>query len=214
MSKLNPHVSILNFHYAAPPSAVAENRGLNRPVAFDETGFRGTHDLPYRTEAWDFFLAGGAVYSNLDYSFSASHPDGTLKVTTSPGGGGPELRRQLQVLKRFLEGLDFVHMKPENGVIKGGRITAPLGGNPPEARATARALVQPGKTYAVYVKGGVRAELVLDLPAGRYTVEWVDTKSGAVARREDVQHTGGNRVLASPEYAEDIALRLRRTPGP
>ena len=84
----NPHVGVLNFHYCSPPDAVAMNYGLNRAVGFDETGFRGTADLPYRTDAWDFLIAGGAVYSNLDYSYSAAHPDGTADVTTSPGGGG------------------------------------------------------------------------------------------------------------------------------
>ena len=103
---------------------------LNRAVGFDETGFRGTADLPYRTDAWDFLIAGGAVYSNLDYSYSPAHPDGTAKVTTSPGGGGIVLRRQLTVLKEFMDGFDFVHMKPDNGVVRDGRITLPLAGTP------------------------------------------------------------------------------------
>ncbi len=38
----NPNVGVLNFHYCSPPEAVALNLGLDRPVAFDETGFRGT----------------------------------------------------------------------------------------------------------------------------------------------------------------------------
>ncbi len=105
----NADVNILNFHYCSPPDAVAQNYGLKRAIAFDETGFRGTSVRPYRTDAWDFFIAGGAVYSNLDYSFSASHPDGTLEVTTSPGGGGPGLRAQLAVLKEFMDGFDLVH---------------------------------------------------------------------------------------------------------
>ncbi|MGH9360873.1 MAG: hypothetical protein ACRD2T_03085, partial [Thermoanaerobaculia bacterium] len=66
----DPQVSILNFHYASPPAAVAENYHLRRPIAFDESGFRGPQDAPYRTEAWEFLVAGGAVYSNLDYSYT------------------------------------------------------------------------------------------------------------------------------------------------
>jgi hypothetical protein len=213
VEKENPNITILNFHYAAPPDAVAVNFGLNRPIGFDETGFRGTGDLPYRTEGWDFLLAGGAVYSNLDYSYSAAKPDGTAKVTTSPGGGGPELRKQLAVLKEFMDGFDFVHMKPDNAVIVDGRVTAPLGGAPgaaQEAKVTVRALVEPGKQYAVYFKGGVKAELTLDLPRGAYKAEWVDTKTGEVAKSADFDHDGGGRALASPEYAEDVALRVRR----
>jgi hypothetical protein len=208
----NPHVSVFNFHYAAPPQVVAVNYRLNKALADDETGFRGPDDLPYRTEGWDFLLAGGAVYSNLDYSFTPRHPDGTLRVTTSPGGGGLRLRKELQVLKRFVDSLDFVHMKPDNSVIKGGRVTAVLAGNPAEARVTARALVQPGKAYAVYVRGGTRAELSLEMPAGKYRAEWVDTKTGAVAKSEDIDHGGSTRRLESPEYADDVALRVKRVP--
>jgi hypothetical protein len=191
---------------------VGLNYRLGKALADDETGFRGTSDQPYRTEAWDFLLAGGAVYSNLDYSYTPRRSDGTFRVTTSPGGGGPRLRQQLQVLKRFMDGLDFVHMKPDNSVIVAGRITAPLAGNPPEARATARALIQPGKTYAAYIRGGSQAELTLDLPAGSYRAEWVDTKTGEVARATDFEHGGGRKVLAAPEYTEDIALRVLRQP--
>ncbi len=33
----------------------------------------------YRTEGWDFLIAGGALYNNLDYSFTPQHPDGHLR---------------------------------------------------------------------------------------------------------------------------------------
>ena len=36
-------------------------------------------DAPYRTEAWDFVIAGGGLYNNLDYSFAAGHEDGTFE---------------------------------------------------------------------------------------------------------------------------------------
>ncbi|HZT81996.1 MAG TPA: hypothetical protein VFA26_17350, partial [Gemmataceae bacterium] len=211
VQKPNPHVSIFNFHYSTPPDSVAQNYALNRAIADDETGFRGTGNLPYRAEGWDFLLAGGAVYSNLDYSYSCSKPDGTAKVTTSPGGGGPELRKQLSILKQFLEGFDFVRMKPSNGVLKGGSATAAFTAGPtPEAKVTARVLAEPGKQYAIYVRGGTQAELVLELPAGTYRAEWVDTKTGKAARTEDIEHKGGTRKLASPAYTEDIALRIKR----
>jgi hypothetical protein len=204
----NPHVAIFNFHYATPPDSVAVNAKLNKVIGDDETGFRGTGDLPYRTEAWDFLLAGGGVYSNLDYSFSCKHPDGTAKVTTSPGGGGPVLRKQLQILKEFMDGLDFVSMRPDNSVLKGGHITAPLAGN--EAKATVRALSAAGRAYAIYVRGGTQATLELALPVGKYRAEWINTKTGAVDKKEEFEHGGGTKKLASPPYQEDIALRVRR----
>jgi hypothetical protein len=207
----NSHVSIFNFHYAHPPDTVAVNFGLGRAIADDETGFRGKDDRHYRTEGWDFFLAGGSVYSNLDYSFTCRHPDGTTPVTTSPGGGGSELRRQLRILKEFMDSFDFIKMKPDNAVIKGGLATVAIAGNPPEARMTARALVEPGRAYAIYLKGGTQAELKLDLPAGAYSVEWVNTKTGKIDKREAINHPGGEKALSSPEYVEDIALRIKRS---
>jgi hypothetical protein len=211
----NPHVSVFNFHYATPPRAVAENYRLNKVIGDDETGFRGREDRPYRTEGWEFILAGGAVYSNLDYSFTPGKPDGTFPVTTSPGGGGPELRRQLSILKRFIEGFDFIAMRPANRVLKGGRSLGPLplegrADDAKEARVSARVLAEPGKAYAVYVRGGTQAELVLDLPAGPYSAEWVSTRTGQVEKAETFEHDGGDKGLTSPAYAEDIALRVIR----
>ena len=113
-------VSIFNFHYAAPPFTVGMNFGLRKPIADDETGFRGITDRPYRIEAWDFFMAGGAVFDHLDYSFTTDHEDGTDRVVEpTPGGGGPNFRFQMQVLKRFIEGFNFVKMAPDAKVIAG-----------------------------------------------------------------------------------------------
>src|SRR5258708_4308202 len=210
IDKPNPHVSIFNYHYSTPPDSVAMNYDHKKAICDDETGFRGQKNEPYRMEGWDFILAGGAVYDNLDYSFTCTHPDGTAQVTTSPGGGGPELRQQLKILKDFIESFDFIKMKPDNAIIKGGSITVPLGGNPPEAKATARALVEPGRAYAIYVRGGKSAELALNLPAGSYLAEWLNTKTGKLAKTEKFNHQGGDKNLSSPPYTEDIALRVKK----
>jgi hypothetical protein len=208
----SPHVSVFNFHYATPPTTVGLNWALDRPIGDDETGFRGTGDWAYRGEAWDFLLAGGAVFSNLDYSFTCRHPDGTARVTTSPGGGGPELRRQLAFLKEFVEGLDFVRMRPDDALLKGRKITAAPAqpGEKPGPAPTARVLAERGRQYAVYVRGGVAAELTFDLPAGSFRAEWLSPRTGKVERGETFRHAGGERTLKSPDYTEDIALRLLR----
>lgn len=211
INKPNPQVSIFNFHYATPPDAVAANFGLNKVIADDETGFRGKDDRPYRFEGWEFLLAGGAIYSNLDYSFTCARPDGTATVTTSPGGGGPALRKQLRILKEFLDGFDLVRMRPNNAVVKGGTVTAPLLGNPPEARAGVRALVEVGKAYAIYIRGGAGADLVLEFPAGSYKAEWINTRTGKIDKKEAFAHKGATRTLTAPSYTEDIALRVLRS---
>jgi len=197
----NPYVSIFNFHYARPPKAVAENYGLNKVIGDDETGFAGSKPKPYRLEGWDFIIAGGGVYDNLDYSFTVGHEDGTAKIN-APGGGGPVLQKQLGILKDFINSFDFIRMKPDNSVIKG---TVP-------EKVTARALVRKGLAYAIYINGGSKAELVVELPGGKYRAEWVSTKTGKVDKKVTFQHTGGNRTLHSPTYADDIALRIKHAP--
>jgi hypothetical protein len=143
----HPAVSIFNFHYATPPDTVGVNYRLNKVIGDDETGFRGIDDAPYRTEAWDFIIAGGGLYNNLDYSFVAGQEDGTFDYPASqPGGGNRAFRRQMKILSDFINGFDFVRMAPDNSVIKGGAPRAGLGGG------TARALVERGKALAVYVR--------------------------------------------------------------
>jgi hypothetical protein len=197
----NPHpaVSIFNFHYATPPNTVRMNYGLNKVIADDETGFKGKADATYRGEGWDFLIAGGAIYSNLDYSFTPDREDGSAKPD-APGGGGRDLRKQLQILKRFIESFEFIRMRPDDKVIKGGI----------PAKATARALVEAGKQYAVYVRGGRKAALVIGLPKGSYRAEWVNTRTGEVDKAETFDHVRGARTGESPAYSQDIALRIRR----
>jgi hypothetical protein len=192
----NPAVSLFNFHYAAPPETVAMNFALNKVIADDETGFRGPGDFTYRAEGWDFLMAGGAIYDNLDYSFTCKTPAGTA-VPDAPGGGGAALRSQLRILKNFLQGFDFVHMAPDNRVILG----------PLPAKVAARALAQRGKQYAVYVCGDGLKNLAIDLPAGHYKYQWYDTRSGP-ATAATLEHSGGRRLIAAPSYQEDIALGL------
>ena len=199
--KPNPNVSIFNFHYAKPPKAVTENYGLNKVIGDDETGFAGSESKPYRLEGWDFIIAGGAVYDNLDYSFTVGHEDGTAKIN-APGSGGPVLHKQLEILKDFINSLDFIKMKPDNSVIKGGI---------PD-KATARALVQAGRSYAIYIKGSNEVKLIVEFPKGTYRAEWVNTKTGKVDKTETFQHDNGNRTLSSSKYVDDIALRIRLLP--
>ncbi len=213
----NPHpaVSIFNFHYCVPPDTVAMNYNLNKVIGENETGFRGKADILYRTEGWDFLLAGGALYNNLDYSFTAKHPGGTFRDYKSPGGGSVELREQLGILKRFLYNFDFVHMKPKNSVI---RNVSP--------KLTAGALVNPGKEYAVYLhvplpkkpkdlqerqRDNINATITLRLPRGSYAAEWINTKTGKMEKREKFDHADGNKQLHSPQFDNDVALRLSRT---
>ncbi len=106
----------------------------------------------------------------------------------------------MKVLKDFIHGFDFLHMRPDNSVI---RSVAP-------STASARALIDPDKAMAIFVRGGGASTVVtVDLPAGSWIGEWIDTKSGRTVRETTID--GGEvRALAAPDYQTDIALRLRK----
>jgi hypothetical protein len=197
----NPHtaVSIFNFHYASPPSAVGQNYGLNKVIGDNETGFKGTADAHYRREGWDFILAGGGLYNHLDYSFAVGHEDGTFGYPPkTPGGGNRGFRRQMKVLSDFIHGFEFVRMRPDSQVVKGGL----------PAKGQVRVLSEPGKQYALYQFGVPSARLELALPAGEYRAEWVDPSNGNVLKTERRSATGPVTVVESPEFRTDVALRI------
>jgi hypothetical protein len=214
----NPHpqVSIFNFHYATPPETVGMNYALNKVIGDNETGFRGTNDTPYRMEGWDFIVAGGGLFNNLDYSFTTRHEDGSYVFPASqPGGGTTALRHQLGFLSRTMHRLDFVHMRPDNTVAKA---KLPDG-------ATLRVLSKPGRDYLVYLRMGTgvakdsvdrkthceKGELSVgvELPAGKFSAEWLDTKAGRTLEAIEFVHSGGAHPFPVPGFQDDIALLVR-----
>jgi hypothetical protein len=196
----DPNVSVLNFHYAHPPSAVGENAHFRGVIGCDETGFKGQGDSPYREEGWEFVLAGGGLYNNLDYSFTVASPDGSAKVEApTPGGGGAPFRAGMASLKRFIESVPFVRMRPDEAVRS---VKA-------DGQVTVRSLSEPGKCVAAYVRGGSRVVLAALLDRGAYSVDWIDTLTGSPVAKHVIQHPGGEALLESPRYGADIALRVR-----
>jgi hypothetical protein len=200
----HPAVSIFNFH-AATPHCVQANE-TRRAFADDETGGRGIKDFPYRSEAWEFMLAGGAVFDHLDFSFTCAHPNGTHQLTDEPGGGGPTLRAQLKVLKDFFATIDFLNMKSDTNVVLAvraldtGEKTKPI---------RIQALIEPGVAYAIYFNGRGPCEATLDLPAASYRADWINPLTGTVDHTESFAHSGGRKKLPSPPFAEDVVLRIK-----
>lgn len=203
----DPNVSIFNFHYARPPRAVAQNYSLQRPIGMNETGFDGFDDAVYRIQAWDFFTAGGALYNNLDYSFTVGHEDGTFQPpATTPGGGSAALRKQLGFMKRVFEKFDLAQMRPLDGV-----------------SSHARCLGIAGEAYLCYahygeLRNGFRPRYAVEtakktvawrmqVPEGKYEAIWHDPKTGKELGRAAFDATG---PLTTPEHSEDIVLELRR----
>lgn len=208
----NPLVSIFNFHYSRPPLSVEMNWHLNKPVGDNETGFRGTGDFVYRAEAWEFLVAGGGLFNNLDYSFTTDTEDGSFQVPDGqPGGGGATLRTQLKILKELFDELDFITMKPMNSVIK----------NSFDGIAAARVLAREGSEYLIYlvdIRAGADTNdnympalpaLSLELPGGSYSGVWIDTRTGERTVMDIRKHPGGVINITIPSFTEDIALLIR-----
>jgi hypothetical protein len=119
------------------------------------------------------------------------------------------------VLRDFMDSIPFLEMRPMSDVVRSG---VPQG-------SPVFVLGSPGKAYAAYLHHGSPRKgqkpqyavdatarstgLGLDLPAGSYSAEWIDPKSGKVAGQERFSHKGGTRTIVSPQYREDIALRVR-----
>jgi hypothetical protein len=203
---VHPAVSIFNFHPGAHDVSVSKNYGLNKLTGLDETSPTGnplgaaTTAFDYRRWGWTHLLDGGAIYNNPDYSFTVEHSRGAYQPWDKrPGGEMAAMRKQLRILKNFIEGFNFVGMKPDATLVKGG---VPDGG-------AVHVLAKVGEEYALYLHGGTKAVLSLDLPAGRYRAEWVNTLHGTVDKVEDVTHSGGLLALSSPEYKDDVALRVK-----
>jgi hypothetical protein len=212
----NPAVSVFNFHYAKPPVTVDMNYGLDKPIGDNETGFSGIEDVHYRTEGWDFMVAGGALYNNLDYSFTTDNEDGSFVIPPrQPGGGGKKLRGQLNTLRTVFGELDFINMKPVNYNLQPDL---------PE-KASVRILAEEGNQYLVYInnwhpeKGKLNDsagvittgyKVPIALPSGTFSCEWIDPVSGYRTTFPVNNHKGGIYQFEIPFLKEDIVLKIIR----
>ncbi|MEO5821814.1 MAG: PA14 domain-containing protein [Vicinamibacteraceae bacterium] len=182
----HPAISIFNFHYATPPDTIASNADLRRPIGDNETGFRGTADAAYRTEGWDFILAGGGLFNNLDYSFTVGHEDGTFQFpSTQPGGGGRTLRAQFGVLRRFINRFDLVKLRPAPELVVGG---VPAGGS-------VQVLAQGEDAYGIYLRRHVSAASFSARWSGRILPRVSGTYQLHVTSNDGARVRIGDRVV-------------------
>jgi len=199
----DPNISIFNFHYAYPIAA-SQNLNLKKAMGLDETGFMPHADFYYRSQAWKFMLAGGALYNNLDYSFTVGSENGTHAIdNVSPGWGGAKFRQQLKVLKGFIESFNFIAMNPDNSILKVTK--GNVGGF--------QVLANSGYQYAIYLENGSLSELTLNIPEGDYTVEWINLLTGEVFRTDYLTSFIIPNVLKCPEFQEDVAIRILVKPN-
>jgi hypothetical protein len=193
----HPSVSVFNWHYAYPPVTVGMNYHLNKALGDNETGFRGVSDSTYRFEGWRFIMSGGALFNHLDYSFTAGNESGDFKYdTTTPGGGSYALRKQLSYLKKFIEGFDFIKMKPDTNFFADTSIR----GN---------AIAEVGKQYAAYfINDKNLSEISVNVPPGKYSATWLDTVTGEFTRSVTIKSRDSSLLLKTPANKVDLALKI------
>jgi hypothetical protein len=121
---------------------------------------------------------------------------------------------QRKVLKDFVESLDLTSISRFDGLSE------------PPSGAIACALATVGRQYAVYLfharddgqwgahfvaaPGSYRDTLTLKgVPAGRYRLEWIDPRSGAISASKRLNWRGGDLRVTTPTYPLDLALRIR-----
>jgi len=183
----------------------------NKPIELNETNYypvwyRGDKAGASRVEAWEFIVGGGAGFNHLN----------GLYTVENPAGNSPEnalILRALRSLKNFMNSFDFLKMRPDKSFLVSGF----------PADAFTRGMSERGQQYALYLHhstggkgsaytvkpGAYKESLVLNLPVGDYSVDWVEPASGSVIRTEPLKHAGGNWTVTTPAYGIDLALRIK-----
>ena len=215
-----PQASLYVFHYLRVPAPMRLNYSRNMPLGVNENGMDGIGDAPYRIQAWQTLLSGGALSIGLDYSFTVDHPEGGYVLPASqPGGGSSTLRKQLGILRSFMQGMNFLQMSPNTSAIQS---KLPSG-------TSVNILADDGEEYAIYIHRGRavpfknlhifqydvdsamrKTSIALKLSPGPYRAQWISTKTGRVEKEAYVVVDQKHLHVTSPSYSEDIALRITR----
>lgn len=173
-------ISLLNFHYASPPFAVKANEDLPCAIGLNETGFKGTDIEVYRKQAWEFILSGGALFNNLDYSFTVGYENGTWFNENDPGAGNSELRAQLGLLTKIINSIDLKTAKPDMAPIRKCHALHGQG-----------LCITTEKEYLFYFASNNELFLTLDIPEGEYVLDTVNAITG---------ETNSERIIISHGY--------------
>ena len=196
-----PGISVYNFHYVLGQTA-EDNHGLGLPIGQNETGFWGHADATYRKQGWEFMLSGGALYNNLDYSFTMGHEDGTFQYwEKQPGGGSAALRAQLGWMRAFLDGQPLTRMRPDRAPL------LKLFANSPRIF-----MLSGDSACCAYILSDSPSALELRMPAGEYRLTSLDPLSGqttqSVVRHADAA-TPLHITLPAPS-GDEMAFGLAR----
>jgi hypothetical protein len=181
---------------------IARSARAGRPwvVALDEIGPADEGALPDREDPghdrirkralWGHLMAGGAGVEWY-FGYRHAHHDLDLEDFASRAALWAQTRVALDF---FRQHLPFDEMQPADGAAARGLV-----------------LAKTGEVYALYLPDG--GEAALDLPAGRYTVEWYDPRRGGALRAGSVREVdgGGRAPLGAPpaDPTADWAVLVR-----
>jgi hypothetical protein len=95
-------------------------------------------------------------------------------------------------------------MKP----IPPGRVKVIMGSD-----VSIQGLEKENSVAALYISGKdttlAQSVFDIDLSPGSYVLEWIDTKIPGKKSGEAVDHKGGWMTIKTPDFSEDIALRIQ-----
>ena len=189
----------------------------NKPIVNVETDYYpfwyGANPVEEsRAEGWYGILGGVAGLIHLNSDFSVQNPTASGTETQS------KILPQKKVLMSFMYSLDFIRMKKFTGF------------SVSDTGLLARGIAEPGKQYALYLFHGNRKwsewpqgatsdrfnvyigwfldTVKIDLPHGKYIIEWINPSSGTLIDSSLQDWKGGTLILKTPQYQTDIALRM------
>ena len=198
---MNPDVSVVNFH-SSGAGTVTQFYYLDRPLGDDELDGFGGNDATYRTLLWDWILAGGADYNNLDMSFTIDDPRG-IQPPEGAWGGGAVLRGQLGFVARFMATLPFQYMYPSDQLLTFG----------PTDGSSAEVMADPDGIYLTYLTSNGATptdEFTLKVRSGTYAVEWIDPTTGTRVESQLVRAEDGELRLTCPSFDIDQVVLAER----
>lgn len=70
------------------------------------------------------------------------------------------------------------------------------------------ALANHGRQYAIYVEGGKNSWYRLNIPFGKYKVEYIDPVTGIEIQEDLIEYREGDLRLDGPDYHFDLAIRI------
>jgi hypothetical protein len=206
--------------YISPMENTLDNDYVdNKPIVDVETAYYsywyGTNPVEEsRVESWYGMLGGLAGFIQLDSDFSTDNPSARGTSTQDT------ILPQKRVLMNFMNSLDFCRMEKFTGF------------SVSDSLVLARGIAETGQQYALYLFHGTRKweewpqgatasrfnvdmdwfrdTISIDVPSGKYRVEWINPASGENIETAVHEWEGGCIVLQTPRYFADIALRMKR----